>query len=108
MKFQKIHSKRPYPWERRHLAGQQGSALALTLVMCAVVGTLVGSYLYTIGTQNLSVVRSQSWNQALVVAEAGVDEAMALMNSGIQSNNFVSALIWTNVSPGVFRNETNK
>src|SRR5262244_51874 len=95
----KLHNKKP---------AEHGSALVFTLLICAIVGTLVGSYLYTIGTQNLSVVRSQSWNQAMVVAEGGVDEAMALMNSGIQSNNFVSPLIWTNVSPGVFRNETNK
>ena len=89
-------------------AAHRGSALACTLLICALVGTLVASYLYLLGTQNLSVVRSQNWNQSLVVAEAGVDEALALMNSGVQSNSFVSLPLWTSAGGGVFKNDTNR
>lgn len=88
-------------------ASNQGSALAVTLLTCLLVGTLVGSYLYLIGTQNLSVARSQNWHQALTVAEGGVDEAMALLNSGIQSPNF-AVFPWTSAGGGVFKNDTNR
>ncbi len=95
----KLFSKKP--------VSNQGSALAVTLLTCVLVGTLVGSYLYLIGTQNLSVARSQNWHQALVVAEGGVDEAMALLNSGVQSPNF-AIFPWTSAGGGVFKNDTNR
>src|SRR5215831_6006417 len=95
----KLFSKRPIL--------NRGSALVVTLLTCAIVGTLVGSYLYLIGTQNLSVARSQNWHQALVVAEGGVDEAMALLNSGVQSPNF-AIFPWTSAGGGVFKNDTNR
>jgi hypothetical protein len=94
----KLHSRKP---------ANQGSALAITLLTCTIVGTLVGSYFYLIGTQNLSVNRSQNWHQALVVAEGGVEEAMALLNSGVQAPNF-AIFPWTSAGGGVFKNATNR
>src|SRR5262252_3464601 len=88
-------------------ASNQGIALPVTLLTCVLVGLLVGSYLYLIGTQNLSVARSQNWHQALVVAEGGVEEAMALLNSGVQSPNF-AIFPWTSAGSGVFKNDTNR
>jgi len=85
----------------------QGSALAATLITCAILTTLVCSYFCLIETQNGSVARSQSWNQALTVAEGGVEEALALLNSGVQSPNF-AIFPWTSSGGGVFKNDTNR
>ncbi len=86
----------------------QGSALAVTLLTCTILAGLVGSYFYLISAQHLSVARSQNWNQALVAAEAGVDEAMALLNSGVQAPYF-NVYPWTTVwGSGVFQNDTNR
>jgi hypothetical protein len=74
--------------------------------MCTILATLVGSYFCMIETQNRSVARSQTWNQAMTVAEAGVEEALALMNSGVQSTNF-NVFPWTGAGGGVFQNNTN-
>ena len=87
--------------------GEQGSVLAITLIICTILGLLMGSYLYMIQTQRLSVARSQRWNQALVVSEAGVEEAMALLNSGVKSPNF-GIFPWTSVGGGVFSSSTNR
>ena len=85
----------------------QGSALLVTLFTCGLLGAMLGSYLYVSGTQHLSVTRSQNWNQALVVAEGGVEEALALLNSGVQAPNF-AIFPWTSAGGGVFKNDTNR
>src|SRR5215510_5627371 len=93
--------------QRNKLPVDHGSTLAITLITCTILATLVGSYFGLIQTQNRSVARSQSWNQALTVAEAGVDEALALLNSGVQSPNF-AIFPWTSAGGGVFKNDTNR
>lgn len=47
----------------------------------------MASYLSLVNTQHRSVVRSSAWHKALVVAEAGAEEAMAQLNSGVTTNN---------------------
>jgi hypothetical protein len=89
------------------LAGARGSALAVTLILCAILATLLGSYFCLIQTQHFSVGRSQSWNQAMTVAEGGVEEALALLNSGVQAPNF-AIFPWTSDGGGVFQNDTNR
>ena len=86
----------------------RGSALVITLLTCAIMAVMVGSYFYLTGTQNVSVTRSQNWHQALVVAEGGAEEALALLNSGVQSPNF-NIVPWTTVvGSGVFKSATNR
>src|SRR5574341_2493580 len=85
----------------------QGSALTATLLICTILAFLVGSYLCLTQTHCLSAARSQRWNQALVVAEGGVEEAMALLNSGVQAPNF-AIFPWTSAGGGVFKNDTNR
>jgi hypothetical protein len=80
-----------------------GSALVMTLCVCGVLGILMGSYLYMVQGQRQAVARSQSWNQAMVVAEAGIDEAMALINSGVIGGNF-AIFPWKNAGGGNFTN----
>lgn len=62
--------------------------MMVTLLICVILGLLMGSYLSMVQTQNLSVARGQCWNSAIVVAEAGVEEAMAHINTlGVTTNN---------------------
>ncbi len=66
---------------------QSGGVLIVTLLFCVILGIMMGSYLSLIKAQRLSVARSQVWNSAIVVAEAGIEEAMAHLNSGVNTNN---------------------
>lgn len=56
------------------------SVLLVTLATCFILGLLMGSYLLMIKNQQFSVARGQAWNHAILVAEAGVEEAMAQLN----------------------------
>jgi hypothetical protein len=61
-------------------SGCSGSILLITLAICVILGVLMGSYLAVIKTHHFSVTRARCWNSAIVVAEAGVEEAMAQLN----------------------------
>ena len=54
----------------------------VTLFAAVLLGLTLGSYLYLVHAQNISVFRSQAWNGALAMAEAGVEEALAQLNQG--------------------------
>jgi len=77
-----------------------GSVLLVTLATCLILGVLMGSYLSMIKSQHFSVARGQAWNSALVVAEAGVEEALAQLNDtnliklGIQTSQGFNANKW--------------
>jgi hypothetical protein len=95
----KIHSKRP-PVNR-------GSVLTVTLLTCTILVAVLVASLSLIGTQQTLVCRSQNWNQAVVVAEGGVEEALALLNSGVQAPN-LAVFPWTSSGGGAFKNDTNR
>lgn len=67
--------------------GASGSVLMITLAVVLILGLLLGSYLIMVSTQNASIARSQAWNTALTVAEAGVEEALAQLNPGALNFN---------------------
>ena len=92
---------------RKKTPVDRGSALTVTLLTCMILGAVLVACLSLIGTQQSLVCRSQNWNQAFVVAEGGVEEAMALLNSGVQAPNF-AVFPWTGVGGGVFKNDTNR
>ena len=77
-----------------------GSVLLVTLSICMILGLLMASYLSVIKGQNFSVARAQAWNSAIVVAEAGVEEALAQLNDtnliklGIQTPQGFNANKW--------------
>lgn len=58
----------------------QGSVLLVVLVGMTLMGITLASFLHLVSNQNASIQRSQQWNQALAVAEAGIEEAMAHLN----------------------------
>ena len=59
----------------------QGSALVITLVLGTIMLLMAASYLQLLGTQKTIVVRSESWNASLIMAEAGIEEGMAQVNA---------------------------
>jgi hypothetical protein len=88
---------------RQAFQAEEGSALIISLTAAVLLGVTICSYLLLISSQNQSVDRSQHWNAALDIAEAGVEEGMAQMNSStnVSGLGYLSANGW-NQSGGVF------
>src|SRR5437660_2806814 len=84
-----------------HRKGLHAGVLLVTLLLSVIVGILIGSYLSLLQNQHLSVARGQAWNAALVVAEAGIEEAMAHLNSGVSTNN-LAVNSWLSLGGGVY------
>jgi hypothetical protein len=61
---------------------ERGSTLMVTLFMVFLLGFFLFAYLYLVRTQRGFVSRSQAWNGAMAMAEAGVEEALAQLNPG--------------------------
>src|SRR5262245_28551384 len=81
--------------------GNEGGVLMVALITCLVIGIVLSSYLIMLQSENVSVWRSQGWNQALITAEAGADEAMSHLNSGITTNN-LAVNSWVNTGLGKY------
>jgi len=54
----------------------QGSALLLSLLIAVILLIALASYLALVSDENQAVGRAQSWNAAMPMAEAGVEEAL--------------------------------
>jgi len=77
---------------------QRASILIVSLLIAAIIGVTLASYLIMTQAQNTTVARSQVWNTSITVAEAGVEDALALMNKYI--GNFDEITNW-NTSPSI-------
>jgi hypothetical protein len=66
----------------------RGSALMVTMVVTAIIGFSLASYLTLVSAQNRSVVRSQTWNSTIPIIEAGIEEALAHLNKNGLTNLF--------------------
>src|SRR5690349_13701158 len=60
---------------------QLGSSLLTSLVICSILSIFVMYYLSLIEQQNLLSARSQTWNMAIAVSEAGVEEGLQQLNN---------------------------
>jgi hypothetical protein len=76
----------------RPRTAENGSTLVVALIMCLTIGTVLASYLMLIGSRYKVTVRSQSWNAAVPVMEAGIEEAMTHV---YDDGNNPSANGWT-------------
>src|SRR5688572_9469636 len=74
----------------------RGSALVVTLVLTAIIGTALASYLKLAEYQNRSVVHSQYWNSGIPIAEAGIEEALAHLNKVGNGNRATNGWVPTN------------
>ena len=63
-----------------------GSVLVISLSVVAVAAIVLASYFLIVQNQSSSVARSQSWNTTISVAEAGLEEGLALINKGTPAN----------------------
>jgi hypothetical protein len=61
---------------------RQGSVLMVTLFMLSLISFFLYAYLYSAREQRSLVSRSEGWNAALGLAEAGIEEALAQVNPG--------------------------
>jgi len=59
------------------LSKENGSVLMAALVIAAVTGLALLSYLSLTNSQNVMTVRSEAWNSAMPIVEAGIEEAIA-------------------------------
>jgi hypothetical protein len=74
---------------------ERGMVLITTLVIACLVGIVVGAVLIVAQQQNSFSARSRTWSSEIPIAEAGIEEAMAHLNtmpSDLESNG------WTKVS----------
>jgi hypothetical protein len=62
-------------------SAEGGSMLIATVVISAIIGLTLATYLNMVQSQHLNVMRSQSWNTAIPACEAGIEEALAHLNS---------------------------
>ncbi len=69
-------------------AQQQGSALVVSLVICAIFSMFLMYYLSLVEQQNFLSNRSQAWNMAIAVTEAGIEDGMEQLN--VNYTNLVS------------------
>lgn len=62
-----------------------GSALAVVLIISAILAFSVAGYLSLVEHQNVMGVRSQCWNLAIAVVEAGIEEGLQHLNSNFDN-----------------------
>jgi hypothetical protein len=60
---------------------QIASALLVTLVICSILSIFVMYYLSLIDQQSFLSARSQTWNMAIAVSEAGVEDGLQQLNN---------------------------
>jgi hypothetical protein len=58
----------------------QGSVLMISITITLLLGLGLASYLALMRHQHVSGIRSQAWNAAMAMAEAGVEESLAQLN----------------------------
>ncbi len=77
---------------------QSGSVLLLTLLTCVIIGVSLAGYLEFARQQNQMVYRSQTWNLIMPACEAGVEEALAHLNTVMDQDRAVNG--WTSNQTG--------
>src|SRR5438093_8855178 len=74
--------------------GQSGHVLFISLVTAGVIGIALCAYLNLIGSQNNFNARSQAWNLCMPVVEAGLEEALAHINTPSTTNLATQGWTW--------------
>jgi hypothetical protein len=78
--------------------GTGASVLLVTLLTAGIIGLTLASYLWMVSQQHLSVMRSQAWNAAIPVAEAGVEEALTQLQYTDSAHLAINH--WTDLTNG--------
>lgn len=85
-------------------AGEAGSLLPLALFTCLIIGISLSSYLNLASAQHRAATRSQTWNLAIPLAEAGLEEALTqvhLHSANLATNGWTLAPNGLTMSNGV-------
>src|SRR5205085_3296407 len=104
-----------FPFQSHEKAG---GGLIVTLLLGSILCFTLGSYFYWVRTQNVLVAESQSWNSALALAEAGIEEGLAQINLNFGQGEPTAFSNYTgsaaanfgplgSISPGVYGPKTN-
>jgi hypothetical protein len=83
--------KTPPPTHHR----ARGNVLIVTIIITAVMGLVLVSYLSMVSSQGRQTARSQTWNSCLVLAEAGVEEALSHLNKNGLAGGVMASQGWT-------------
>ena len=83
------HAETPLITRPNSCECERGSALLIILIGITVVGISLASYLNLVSWQNKTVRRSEQWNAAIPVLEAGIEEALTHLtaSAGKLGNN---------------------
>jgi hypothetical protein len=72
-----------------------GNILLITILTGIVIGMTLIGFLTLVDSQSKSVQRSQTWNQSLVVTEAGIEDGMQFINQYAGTQDIGA---WTNTA----------
>jgi hypothetical protein len=77
-----------------------GSTLILTVVVIALIGFVLASYLGLVQSQNIATARSQAWNSSVPIIEAGIEDALTHLN--VHAANDLACDGWTQAGSHYF------
>lgn len=80
---------------KRIASSSNGSTLVGVLIIVAILSFLAGSALFSTTNRRLTLSQAQTWQQALVAAEAGAHQAMAQIDRGLYSANALPSISGT-------------
>lgn len=75
-----------------------GNVLFGTLFVTGIICLYMGSYLTLVRSENQTTRRSQTWNMAIPIAEAGIEEALTHIHSTFP--NIKATTSWANMNGG--------
>jgi hypothetical protein len=78
---------------------QRASALLTALIICSIFSLFVVYYLSLIEQQNFLNNRSQTWNMAMAITEAGIEEGMENLND---NTNALSTAPWSFIGGNIY------
>ncbi|MBU6410618.1 MAG: hypothetical protein KGR98_09540, partial [Verrucomicrobia bacterium] len=85
---------------RRTLRAGQGVVILACLIGTLVISLMLVGMLLTVENENAMASRSQAWNRSLVVAEAGIEEGLALVNQNVGTSTTLTNWPSTATSDG--------
>jgi len=75
---------------------KDGNVLVICLFTCAIIGFAIASCFVYVRNQMVAAARSQSWNESLVISEAGIEDGLMLINK--YSSTTTPRGWWTNTA----------
>src|SRR3954453_3936202 len=75
------------------------SSLLVALVTCSILSVSIFGYLSMSEQQHFLSARSQAWNMAIAVVEAGIEEGLEQLNT---NQGHLTSDGWANTLPGIY------